>query len=1099
MSKLAAIILLFITLSFLNRGYSQGNFIDYRSGSKLTLIETEEEIIMMNSLMAVRISKETGEISSLMCLKAGTPNLLADSAQIIIRDVKEGLELRQSDGDVAMISTEEYSDSVRAIFDIKFFVSTLSPPPTPQYQMRIIFTLDLKALRWAAELHTGLSPDREANIDFSVPISSEKMEYAFWTEDDAPFKLPISRYLEYRSWPFWMPIVILYNMTSNFGLSFVSPFELKKPGLKYHLHSPDTLFNISNYYLRLGINHPARTALYIVPHEGDWRPGIAWLYNKYPEYFNPVSQRVLAGEGWYTMGNPFTKESEMADAQRRFVTWEEFHGHFPFYGLYAPWKDKWMLIMDRDDISLEDWENDNNPGNVPTTGYTQNNNQISLWHKDTIQSYIYFQSFESWHQYSDSFFKDDIAKNLVDKPLPAWKFCNLMNPDPNTSWGKHIISQIDTLLSKYPDVDGIFYDRDDYWNYDYAHNDSVTMIDTTPVYMLGFAQEKINDSILMAVHSKDKGVWTNCPTSIEVCKGMDGIMSEGLLGAASRQYLGINRPLILLTYDRTPIKTEEKLKTALYTGHFPSITWSNDGACKDIEKRYQPLFRLYKGKNWVLDAQALQFAKGLKGNIFQTPDKDYLIALIDPEKYLTNLDPFYYDKWAKVKLPDKPWAKVRRPMGHGTDYCYLLSGDYKGVNQVLDYTKNGREITVNLPLHRSSSLLQLSKEPRYEVTRISSPILVRGENETFVVKIQNIGNSNKEYHIRLITPFGESELYNFTLPPEESKELALGFVVPEDTQLGEVNMTVLFPEIPLGDNNEVVFTAWIVDLLSLGLPEKFFVHFDGEVFPFTLVNNTGETLYVVLYGEFVEGSGIVTFPDEDKDKEPPWNVVLEPFEAKELLVKIESDTEQGKVAIYAIKLDTDRCAADTIPVERAMIPRDDDLFKDDFSSGNMNNWNIKHGTWEVIDGRAKGSGDWHFARKDGNWADFKYQINTKIQGSTDPFIYWLKSYIFFRVQDDKNYYRFGIHGPAGLDLYKRVNNEWSVIKYISFQAKKDVWYNLRVEVKGDSIKGFWDGNLVISVTDTTFSSGGIGIGVLEDWMVTYYDDVVVRKIPSDEP
>jgi hypothetical protein len=1066
MRKLLALSLSLITFFLLNRGQAE-----------LSVNETKKEIIVQNSWIQVEILKETGEISSLLSLEERSiKNLLTKPASIIIRDNRDSMaEYRLSEGKVVKISTGKFSDSVQVIFKINF--TTIPPFTVSRYSIQVIYTLGLQALRWDAILQTDLTRDWEANIDFSIPVIGN-MEYTFWTNDDAPFKLPITRTVIYRK--LWdviavIPALILYNETSNIGFSFISPFELRKPGLQFKLDT--TKFLISNYYLRLSKNHPTRAAVYIIPHEGCWRPGFSWLLDKYPGYFNPVSKNILNGEGWFNIIDERTDKTTMLNFKKRGLKWAEFVSHFPFFGLYAPTdRDSWMVIVDTNSISYENWMKKFSP-ELRWTSYKNNNSQIEQLANLGIQTYIYFQSFESWKEYARKFYPNDIALGANNETLPAWNYCYLMNPDPAEAWGKHIDSQITTLLDKYPKVDGIFYDRDDYCNYDYKHDDGVTMIGNKPVYMLGFAQEKINELILTKVHKRGKGVWANLPTSIEVCKGMDGIMSEDLRQASYIQYLGIKRPLILLPYDTTPLQTEEKLKTALYTGHFPSIAWYRaNPECYSLDTRYQLLFKLYKNKKWILYPRALQLPEDINGNIFQIPDSDYLIAMVDPKKFLTQSDPFQYDRWAKVKIPDFQEIK----------YCYLLSGDYKGVNQCI--IDKDSCMKIRIPAHRASSLIRLSKEPRYEITRTSSPVLTRGDTNKFIIRIQNIKNNGSiNYSIQITSPFGQKSTA-FTLNSQQFKEETLKFYIPYNYTLEETTMKIILQR-PRSDT--IIFTSWIVDLVKFHLLDNIFIHFTkGEDIPFTLVNNTERNLKIRLTGSFIKGQGELKLPKQ--------SIVLKPLESMELNVNITSYKEAGKIQLLAKA--ENRTIEIAQPVERAMKPEPGDYFTDDFSSNNMDLWDPVFGSWQTQDGLTKGSDLSHIAIKNENWSNFRFQINTKSEGSSDPRIDWIKSYIFFRVKDINNLYRFGIMGgPHGddINLYKRVNGSWELLAKDQFKAKKDVWYNLKVEVKGDSIKGFLDGLQVISVKDTTFKSGGIGIGVLEDNMMNYYDDVVVRKIQED--
>ena len=63
-----------------------------------------------------------------------------------------------------------------------------------------------------------------------------------------------------------------------------------------------------------------------------------------------------------------------------------------------------------------------------------------------------------------------------------------------------------------------------------------------------------------------------------------------------------------------------------------------------------------------------------------------------------------------------------------------------------------------------------------------------------------------------------------------------------------------------------------------------------------------------------------------------------------------------------------------------------------------------------------------------------------------------------------------------------------------FIPKKNKWYALKIQVKGTKIAGYIDGDKIIEVNDDTFSTGGIGIGVLEDAMRCEYKNIVVKKL-----
>jgi len=1035
------------------------------ASGKPEAVREGETIKLRNNWMELVISDQTGEITS---IAVKGKNVLDRPAGVIIRDVNAGKEFSMKDGSMSNFQLKTDMQGCAGVSFKKSF---------KDYTLIVRYTIDNQALCWDIELSTELSA-REVNIDFSLPLLS-KMEKAWWTSDNAPFELaalPVQKII-YRQ-NVVIPGISVYNSSQDFGFTFAGPFDLPKPGLSFafYINKEGRPLVVSNFYLHTAKNEPARQALYIVPHEGDWRPGLAWMLKTYPSYFYPVAKHTIDGEGWYGMGDPGNKESEIKKMASQNVAWQEFHGHFPFYGLYVPDIEEWAIVMDQDKIGLDVWEKQ-----VPTEGvlaqtrknsYKNTRELIDLWHKYNIQVYLYFQSFEAWNPYAEKYFPDDIARDASGAPHGAWYYCRLMNPDPAFPWGKHIAAQIKKLTEVYPKVDGIFYDRDDYCNYDFSHDDGVTRMEDNPCYMLGFAQEQINKIIADTLHPLGMGIWTNGPTSIEVCREIDGIMSEAVGQAPYLQYLGIVRPLILLPYDRSPEQTEEKLRLALWTGHFPSITYGG-GKSRKIEDKYRPLFSLLKNKKWVLYPHALTLPEGFKGNIYQSPAGDYLIAVVNPQKSQITSGVFSRDIPVKVRVPDAKEIK----------FCYLISADCMGVNKI-DFSSRGEIIDISLPYHLVSSLVVLSKKPKFEIARTSLPVFTKGEKNRLLLNLQNMTDSKKSYNLLVSLPWQE-KAESVVLACGESKAMSVEIFIPEEQEKGEIEFKVSL------DGKEERMNARIVEAIQIEVPKIFVKSPAGEDIPVRIVNNTERELRMKLKGEMDDGGRVKILP----------GLSLEPFEEKEFVVNVAPAKEKAVLKISCEIARTDspgesRSIEASFPVESAMLFSGSDLFNDNFSSGNMDKWNVIQGDWEVKDGAARGSGGGHFAiTGDSSWQDYALQVTTKIEGSENPNITWLKSYVFFRVQDSTNFYRFGIHGDGNIiDLYKCENNNWISLGTYPFTPEKNRWYILKVEVKGKNIKGYIDGKLAIKAKDEAFTSGGIGIGVLEDAMVTYYKDVIVKKL-----
>ncbi|MBI1910306.1 MAG: hypothetical protein HYS22_09095 [Deltaproteobacteria bacterium] len=102
--------------------------------------------------------------------------------------------------------------------------------------------------------------------------------------------------------------------------------------------------------------------------------------------------------------------------------------------------------------------------------------------------------------------------------------------------------------------------------------------------------------------------------------------------------------------------------------------------------------------------------------------------------------------------------------------------------------------------------------------------------------------------------------------------------------------------------------------------------------------------------------------------------------------------------------------------------------------------------------------------------------------------------IVFRANGSDNYYVLRIEALRGsMAVYKTVRGKRSMIVWAKADIKSNHWQALRVEVKGDKIEGFVDGQRVLTLYDSTFlDEGSIGIWTKSD-AVTYFDDLTISK------
>lgn len=998
-----------------------------------SIIEHNSFLTLKNSTLHAEISRSTGNVTSIYVF--GRKINTSECSIRLYRDSSIW------NGSVESIQTRQYKNYAEVI------IQKTSQNSTVIYSFRIN---DI-SLDWGIAIMNSSDNSVAIAIEFHMPVVNA-MSHVFKPCEDpvrslTDTKLTSSIYRRDIS----LPLICLYNNKKNHGLTVVADFEHKKPHLAIMVDNKDIVYTYTD--LRATPEHPLHVSHHLIGHEGDWRPGLKKIMNIYPENFNPKVP-VDIHNIWYFLSNPFVREKKIRELQQDKTGWVEMHGYFPFYGHYAPKAKSWNIISNSDKITLDEWERSSGQDN----SYHIMNKVIELYHTYGIKVYLYFQVFEAWHQWAETYYTSSIAFKASGNPYPAWQLTNLMNPDPSYVWGNYIISQITHILDQYPGADGIFYDRMDYYNYDYAHDDGITYIDDRPAYMLAFAQEEINKTIFDLCHTKGKSILGNGPTSIEICKNLDGILAESDPTTLQRlQYLALTRPLVFLVKDYTPEQTEMKLKWALCCGAFPSIT-CGDSISQGIETLYQPLFNLYKARKWVLDKEPLKIPQHLMGNIYTLENGDYVIPIIHPTHSQLSLFPLEHNIPVEINVSDA--SRIT--------HIYQLSGDRAGVTS-LSFEMKGSHITTDIPSHLASSLLYLSQKSVYPVVQLSPPILLRGQ--TNEIKFYFADVPLDQTHITIKTPWSKTDDTLFT------NSLSLTLPIPP---CGDslIAVDIYF------NGHSYTFTHWIVDPVSIWAESPLFIQSSkGLETNCSITNNCAYKITVYLKGHYSPGGGDVQLPNM---------ITLDPYETIYCDMIIQSHTH-GNVNITAYN--NDFTLTESFPVRVTTALKGNALFHDNFSNG-MSQWTIKKGTWNTSYNTARARGTAHLAIKDApEWENYIYEVTTQCMGSESALINWLKSYLYFRVQDERNFYRYGIHGDAGkIDLYKRLSGQWIKLGDYPFKPQHKQWYTLSVHLTGNNITCYLNGKETIRIQDNTFLSGGIGIGVLEDNMVCEYRDIVVVKL-----
>jgi len=191
-------------------------------------------------------------------------------------------------------------------------------------------------------------------------------------------------------------------------------------------------------------------------------------------------------------------------------------------------------------------------------------------------------------------------------------------------------------------------------------------------------------------------------------------------------------------------------------------------------------------------------------------------------------------------------------------------------------------------------------------------------------------------------------------------------------------------------------------------------------------------------------------------------------------------------------------------VVAAPAARAESLLSDTFEDGNSNGWTTSGGSWSVVsDGsqvlRQSGtSGNARALAGQTNWTDYSVQARVKALSfnGSDRF-----TAVMARAQSADSYYYLAVRSSNTVQLKKLVGGTSTTLASGSLTVSAGTWYTLRIEVSGTTLRGYVNGNLVGTASDSQFSSGQAGLATFN--ASAAFDDVQVESgtttPPTDPP
>jgi pectate lyase len=176
------------------------------------------------------------------------------------------------------------------------------------------------------------------------------------------------------------------------------------------------------------------------------------------------------------------------------------------------------------------------------------------------------------------------------------------------------------------------------------------------------------------------------------------------------------------------------------------------------------------------------------------------------------------------------------------------------------------------------------------------------------------------------------------------------------------------------------------------------------------------------------------------------------------------------------------------------------LLSDNFEDGNLDGWTRSGGSWSVVtDGtqvarQGSTSSDARALAGDAAWTDYSVQARVKplsFNGS-DRF-----TAVLARAQSATSYYYLTLRSSNTVQLKKLVGGSSTTLSTASVTVATNTWYTLRIEVSGNTLRGFVNGTQVGSATDNQFAAGRAGLATFN--ASASFDDVQVETGTTPTP
>jgi hypothetical protein len=460
-----------------------------------------------------------------------------------------------------------------------------------------------------------------------------------------------------------IPMVTVFESDEDRGLSVILDPDDDILDLTMMVRD-DGAISFNRLFNRISDKNILKFSFDIVTHEADWRGGLRWMSNAYPEYFNPVSPEAdaMAGTGGYSDSDvdfDVAKMKKMAFS----INWRASFD-FPYMGMFIPpvgTNETWNRFggSPTSVTMMQSYaEKMKNLGfhvlsyfNVTEFGarmkypleQVRTNNEQELW--KSANDFLSAKLNGALLHVPGRVPQETLGSNAKTRQGGAyftWED-GIVTDCGEQAYREFLLDQAQKHIQLIPSSDGICIDRLDWLRmYNEERDDGISWYIDRPARSLVTSWKSLMKALGPLMHSSNKVIFVNNHDKrIDFLKNTDGIFDEFTYAGVPLNLtalLCINKPALGWTADNSPIKSEGAdnfFQKYLYLGVYPMAPFpGNDHSIRPDEwtdkqyLEYGPLLALMNGKKWVLEPHCIEVADDLaRANLFRVPE-GYIVPVV---------------------------------------------------------------------------------------------------------------------------------------------------------------------------------------------------------------------------------------------------------------------------------------------------------------------------------------------------------------------------------------------------------------------------------------------------------------------------------------